>query len=87
MREIQGSSIGLVRGYIKYYINLCLFLLGVVSAFAQTDDIEEMIMSDPVLKEKYGHMCTSINGVEFSSLPKPDISFQKLIDRASDDDT
>ena len=43
--------------------------------------------NDPALKEKYGQPCTNINGVEFSSLPKPDVSLQELIDSAEDGDT
>jgi predicted outer membrane repeat protein len=65
----------------------CLLMLCVVPAYAQAEDLEQMIMNDPVLKEKYGYMCTSINGIEFSSLPKPEISIQQLIDSTEDGDT
>jgi len=50
----------------------------------QAQDLDKMMQSDIGLKENYGSPCTSLDGTEFSSLPRPDVHLQKLIDEADD---
>jgi predicted outer membrane repeat protein len=42
---------------------------------------------DLTQQENYGYISTNLSGIEFSSLPKPDVSLQELIDSANDGDT
>lgn len=50
----------------------------------QAQDLDKMMQSDVGLKENYGSLCTRLNDTEFSSLPRPDVHLQKLIDEADD---
>ena len=55
---------------IKILAAVCLLTLCGLPAYAQTADLEQVILNDPTLKEKYGEPCTSINGIEISSLSR-----------------
>jgi predicted outer membrane repeat protein len=74
------------KDIMKILMVACLLIISELPAHAQAMDIEHAILDDPVLKEKYGCPCTSINGTEFSSLPRPDVSLRRLIDNAEDGD-
>jgi predicted outer membrane repeat protein len=54
-------------------------------AFAsQAQDLNEITQSDIGLNESYASPCTSLNDTEFSSLPRPGLHLQKLVNEADD---
>ena len=59
-------------------------LLMLCGAHAQLDGFDKTLQSDLELKENYGSFCTSLNGTEFSSLPRPEVFLQRRIDGAND---
>ena len=71
---------------LKFLLFLvCLLVLG--GAHAQLEGLDKMMQSNLELKEDYGSLCTSLNGADFGSLPKPEIPLQKRIDIAEDNAT
>jgi hypothetical protein len=75
------------RDFIKILAEVWLLaLLCELPAYAQTADLEQVILNDPVLEEKYGKSCTSIIGIEFVSLSRLNTSLQEGIDAAEDGD-
>lgn len=54
---------------------------------AEIENLEQIVQNDPKLKDIYGNVCIGIHGVKFSSLPRPEVSLQKLVDDAEDNDT
>ena len=71
---------------LKLLVLLASFIV-VCGAQAQLEGLDKIMQSNSELREDYGTLCTSLNGIEFSSLPKPDVSLQELIDSAEDGDT
>jgi hypothetical protein len=63
---------------------LVAILLIVSMAHAQLDGFDKEMQNNLELKENYGSICTSLNGVEFSSMPKPEVSLQEIIDGTDD---
>jgi hypothetical protein len=66
---------------------LAASLLVLCGAHAQLEGPDKMMQSNFELKEDCGSLCTSLNGVDFSSLSKPEVSLQKCIDLAEDNAT
>ncbi len=63
-----------------------LVLLIVLSNMAHGEPMNSgsRTVNDPRLQENYGDICTSINIVEFSLLPRSEVSLQQLIDGTGD---
>lgn len=64
-----------------------LIVLCELPAYAQDVGLKQAVSNDPTLEDTYGRPCTSVNGIEFSSLPRPDLSLQESIDHAEDGGT
>ena len=64
----------------------CLVIL-LSTAQGESSEIGLRLAGDSMLLDAYGGVCTSINGVDFNSLSKPEVSFQKRIDVAEDNAT
>ena len=61
------------------------FLILLNVAGAELSHLEMRVANDSRLQEDYDYICTSINDVEFSSLPRPGVSLQNFIDNTEDD--
>jgi hypothetical protein len=70
---------------LKLMMLLVSSLLVVSMAHAQFDEVDKVLIQRNLeLKENYSSICTSLNGVEFSSMPKPNISAQAILDGTGD---
>jgi hypothetical protein len=59
-------------------------LLVVSMAYAQQGEFDEVLKKNLWLEENYSGTCTSLNGVEFTSMLKPEVSVQEIIDSTGD---
>lgn len=76
-----------ISSFEKILLATSLLALFGMPTNAQSECIESVILKDPALKENYDIICISLNGMDFSFLPAPEISLQKLVDGAKDNET
>jgi predicted outer membrane repeat protein len=65
-------------------VSLVLFIALSNAAHGEPMNLGSRVVDDPRLQEDYGNISTSINWVEFSLLPRSEVSLQQLIDGTAD---